>query len=100
MPVAPRFHSGCQAQVEFDGSLGASNQPLGVRRSARPSPLTSPVPTPWPAAAVPKSCFFQVGSLPFASSEYQTTTLTVLGRTSSLPSPSTSIRTAASLGPG
>ncbi len=72
MPVAPRFHSGCQAQVSALGSDGASNHPLGVSRSERPSPLTSPVPTPWPAAAVPKSCFFQsrdhvIGPLPRTS---------------------------------
>ena len=42
MPVAPRFHSGCQVQVSPAGSAGASNQPLGVSRSVRPSPLTSP----------------------------------------------------------
>ena len=59
--MAPRFHSGCQVQVSALGSAGPSNQPLGVSRSTRPSPLTSPEPTPWPAAAVPKSCFFQTG---------------------------------------
>ena len=62
MPVAPRFHSGCQVQVSWDGSAGASNQPLGVSRSTRPSPLTSPEPTPWPAAWVPKSCFLMLES--------------------------------------
>ena len=50
MPVAPSCQSGCQAQVPCAGSAGASNQPLGVSRSTRPSPLTSPEPTPWPAA--------------------------------------------------
>ncbi len=36
--------------VVGSGSAGASNQPLGVSRSMRPSPLTSPEPTPCPAA--------------------------------------------------
>ena len=57
MPVAPRFHSGCHVQVSRAGSAGASNQPLGVSRSTRPSPFTSPEPTPCPAACVPKSYF-------------------------------------------
>src|SRR5258708_28803664 len=98
MPVAPRFHSGCQTQVpSVLGSEGASNQPLGVRRSDRPSPLTSPVPTPLPAAAVPKLCFLLVIPLSFGSGEYHTTTLVVVGWMSSLPSTSPSIPTAATL---
>src|SRR5262249_13721440 len=91
MPVAPICHSGCQVQVapSLDGSDGASNQPLGVRRSIRPSPLTSPEPTPCPAARVPKSCFVSSNPVPspFFTTSYHTTTLTVLGKTSGTPSP-------------
>ena len=100
MPVAPSSQSGCQSQVPVLGSPGPSNHPLGVRRSSLPSPLTSPEPTPWPAAAVPKSCFFQVGSGDLEVKEYQTTTLVELGRMSGWPSASRSTSTAASLVPG
>ena len=100
MPAWPSCHSGCQAQVSDFGSAGFSSHPLGVRMSTRPSPLTSPEPTPCPAAVLPRSCFFHSGFAPAFTSSYQTTTLVVLGRMSSLPSPLRSTIAAASLVPG
>ena len=47
-PVSPRSKSGCHFQTPLRGSGGASNQPLGVTMSLRPSPFTSPTPMPWP----------------------------------------------------
>ena len=48
------------------GSAGASNQPLGVSRSTRPSPLTSPEPTPCPAACCAEVVLLELESLAVA----------------------------------
>ena len=100
--VQAAWKSACHVQESDPGLRGTlRNQPLGVRRSTRPSPLTSPDPTPCPAALVPKLCFFHSGRGPCSSpARTRRRRWSRWAGRPSLPSPFRSTMVAASLVPG